>query len=220
MANVKDVGRSSAVRPRSGLPPPPPVPTAAPATGARPRRLRRLLVLVPLVALAVGVGIWSFQAGRASHRITRTQWASIPLGISKAQTIERLGKKPFRQQTTKDGAHIHYYAAGANSATFYFRKASGKLWLRTWLVAFDARNPIGLAAYRSIRTGMTQRQVQHLLGPPRMREDEVYRFYGTILSKFGQASRRCTFYTWAPNPDKMARFCFISNKLVDKAKPS
>ena len=219
MTHPVDVTRSPTIQPpRSGLPPPPPLPPPAPPEAPRRRRwLRATLLILAAVLVGVAGAVWLTRADRAGHTITKAQWASVPIGSSRQQTIDRLGKDPYRTPRKKGESQLEYLAADGDFATFHFQAKSGKLWFKSWLVTVDENSAITPAAARAIKEGMTLKQVETRLGAPRGREFEVYRFYGSSLERFGKTARQCLFYSRTPKRDTLAMFCFIDGKLVKKA---
>jgi hypothetical protein len=146
--------------------------------------------------------------GKTPAKITRAQWESVRLGTPTQRVIGRLGAPAGSATSGKFPTYGYSTTDPDIDASFTFEAKTDQLHSKVWSERTQEKNPISLADFRGITTGMTQAQVEKRLGLPTDRTDEISRFALPDNRETPGLLSHCLHYVWTPNPDYAAAFCF------------
>jgi outer membrane protein assembly factor BamE (lipoprotein component of BamABCDE complex) len=188
---------------------------------------RQALSLLAGAAVAVflaacgggGNGTSGSQGGEAA-KITHEQWMAVSTDSTKDEVTGKLGKP--QTATTYSGLtdSVSYQGPPGVIATFTFDPDTGKFMSKDWVESTHSKTTVSASEFARVSNGMTEQQVENLLGVPSLREE--YLTTGTI-SGTGQSItpgtlQRCVWYVWTPNSPNAASVCFDQAGKVNQTQ--
>jgi outer membrane protein assembly factor BamE (lipoprotein component of BamABCDE complex) len=166
-----------------------------------------------------GNGTSGTQSGEAA-KITHAQWTAVSTDSTKDQVIGELGKPQSEHVYPGLTDSISYQGPPGVGATFTFDPDNGKFKSKDWMEQTYSKTTVGAAQFGRVSNGMTEQQVESLLGVPRLREE--YLTTGTFGASGQEVTPntldRCIWYEWTPNSQYAASICFDQAGKVNQAQ--
>jgi hypothetical protein len=163
--------------------------------------------------------------GGGTGKITRQQWESVDLDATKDEVLDEFGDPRDEAEyegmtyTANYAATDSQYGGDVGAAVaFTFDPDSSEFVSKEWMETFDPHATIDASLFAKVSNGMSEEQVESILGQPAIITDGV-----TTLS-FGVSGEsvepgvpeHCLSYVWR-NSDFAASVCFDeSGKAISK----
>lgn len=152
--------------------------------------------------------------------MTKEKWQAVDLGATREEIIDQVGE-PTSESEDDDLVTLTYVLTSPSGTMVGFGIEGGELRDKKWDETTYTGGEISAAEYEKVEDGMTESEVEGLLGSPSTRTDEVTDYsLGPSMGKNPSGTlQRCFVYKSTQESGGVYEICFSTDGKVNWTYP-